>query len=371
MNVRPRSNSGLRLIVWVVCAMVTWPVLGEDKPVEQGKDATAAATSPSTSGTTNKSAQYLRVRRDAQQEPLALETAISRFVPKQAAATPGTPRPAVEYVDLIGAVHVGEPAYYDQLNELFKTYDVVLYELVAPEGTRVTPGQARAGNPLSFLQNVMKDVLNLEFQLDGVDYSPANLVHADMSPEEFQKSMADRGESFVSMFFRMMLDSMSVQAKKNGQGAASEVELLVALIAKDRAYRMKRILAEQFESMEDQMTSLNGPEGSTLITERNKKALSVLKREMEGGKRRIAIFYGAGHLSDMASRLDTEFGLRADSERWLAAWTIERPAAQAAPSTDSPTANPPAAKDTTKQDAVKQDTIKEDTIKLDTAPKRD
>lgn len=348
MNVRPRSISGLSWAVGVVCATLVGPVLSQDKPVAPAQGETAAAAGPSASTATKKSTQYLRVRRDAKQEPLALETAISRFVPKPAAATSGTPRSGVEYVDLIGAVHVGEPAYYDQLNELFKTYDVVLYELVAPEGTRVTPGQARAGNPLSFLQNTMKDVLNLEFQLDGIDYSPANLVHADMSPEEFKKSMADRGESFISMFFRMMLDSMSVQAKKGEQGTPSEVELLVALIAKDRAYRMKRILAEQFESMEDQMSSLNGPEGSTLITERNKKALQVLKREIAAGKRRIAIFYGAGHLSDMASRLDTEFGLRADSDRWLAAWTIERPAAQAAPTAQTPAAdqaaphNPPA-----------------------------
>lgn len=349
MNVRPRWIMGSWLAVWVVCAALVRPVRSEDKPVDPAQGGAAAAAGQPASTDSKKSAQYLRVRRDSKQEPLALETAISRFVPKAAPAAATPPGSGVEYVDLIGAVHVGEPAYYDQLNELFKTYDVVLYELVAPEGTRVTPGQARAGNPLSFLQNVMKDVLNLEFQLDGIDYSPANLVHADMSPEEFKKSMADRGESFVSMFFRMMLDSMSVQAKKGGQGTPSEVDLLVALIAKDRAYRMKRILAEQFETMEDQMTSLNGPDGSTLITERNKKALQVLKREMKAGKRRIAIFYGAGHLSDMASRLDSEFGLRADSERWLAAWTIEPTAAPPTPSAEKPSAeqsaptNPPAA----------------------------
>lgn len=324
---------------------------GEDKPAS-GTPAVVATTQdkPSSGNAESNPAQYMRVRRDEKKEPLALETAVARFVPKTPAANASNAASQFEYVDLIGAVHVGEPAYYDQLNELFKTYDVVLYELVAPEGTRVKPGQTRAsGNPVSFLQHIMKDVLNLEFQLDGIDYTPANLVHADMSPEEFSKSMQDRGESFVSMFFRMMLDSMSAQAKKGGEGSPSEVDLLVALIAKDRAYRMKRILAEQFESMEDQMSSLNGPQGSTLITERNKRALAVLRRQMDAGKRRIAIFYGAGHLSDMARRLEADFGLRPDSQRWLAAWTIERPGAQAAPSSNAPAesasaaATPPAA----------------------------
>ena len=37
-------------------------------------------------------------------------------------------------IDLIGAVHIGEKAYYDKLNKEFEQYDVLLYELVAPEG---------------------------------------------------------------------------------------------------------------------------------------------------------------------------------------------------------------------------------------------
>ena len=34
-------------------------------------------------------------------------------------------------VDLVGAVHVGDKAYYQELNKLFKNYDAVLFELVA------------------------------------------------------------------------------------------------------------------------------------------------------------------------------------------------------------------------------------------------
>src|ERR1700743_2439159 len=33
-------------------------------------------------------------------------------------------------VDLIGAVHVGEKAYYDELNKQFEGYDAMLYEMV-------------------------------------------------------------------------------------------------------------------------------------------------------------------------------------------------------------------------------------------------
>ena len=46
-------------------------------------------------------------------------------------------------VDLVGAVHLGDKAYYERLNELFENYDAVLYEFVAPEGYEV-PAQAFA-----------------------------------------------------------------------------------------------------------------------------------------------------------------------------------------------------------------------------------
>ncbi len=258
--------------------------------------------------------KYLRVRRDANQEPTALETAVTRFVSRQGAAAPVV-------VDLIGAVHVGEKDYYDQLNKLFESYDVVLYELVAPEGTRVPRGGRKGGgSAISYLQKMMKDVLKLEFQLDQIDYSVANLVHADMSPDEFSKSMKDRGESFLKMFLKAMGQAMAQQSK--GKNVPSDMELLVALIAKDRAYRLKRLMATQFEDMEGQLAAINGPEGSTLITERNKKALQVLRTQIGQGKKHLAVFYGAGHLPDMAMRLERDFSLRRQNQRWLVAWTI-------------------------------------------------
>ena len=38
-----------------------------------------------------------------------------------------------EQVDLIGAVHIGDKAYYEELNKIFKGYDRVLYEMVKPK----------------------------------------------------------------------------------------------------------------------------------------------------------------------------------------------------------------------------------------------
>ncbi|MEK6233544.1 MAG: ankyrin repeat domain-containing protein, partial [Planctomycetales bacterium] len=204
-------------------------------------------------------------------------------------------------VDLISAVHIGDKAYYQQLNEVFATYDVVLYELVAPEGQRVPQARARAGaNPIGLLQVGMGDMLDLVHQLKHVDYRKKNFVHADMSPKQVAESMEKRGESI----WKMMLQSMGQNmARQSAKGNSGDVALLMAFFSKNRALALKRVMADQFEDMEAAMTAFGGPDGSTIITERNKIALKRLQEQIDGGKaKRIAIYYGGGHMVDIEQR---------------------------------------------------------------------
>jgi hypothetical protein len=259
------------------------------------------------------SKRYLRVTRDEKRRPLALETSIVRFVPK------GDDRPGLE-VDLISAVHVGEKSYYDSLNKKFDKYDAVLYELVAPEGTKIPKGGGKSRSFLSVVQNGMKDVLELEFQLSEIDYTKEHFVHADLTPQQFSKSMTDKGESFWTVLSRLMAAGMAQQAANPTQ--STDVDLLMALFDPNRSLKLKQIMAEQFTNMDLMMGALNGPDGSTLITERNKAALAVLKKEIEAGKKKIAIFYGGGHMADMQERLMAEFNMKPASEEWLEAWSL-------------------------------------------------
>jgi hypothetical protein len=96
------------------------------------------------------------------------------------------------------------------------------------------------------------------------------------------------------------------------------------LFSKDRAFKLKTLLADQFENMESQMLLFDGPDGSTIITERNKKALEVLGKQLKDGKKHVAVFYGAGHLPDMEKRLAADFGLKREEEKWLKAWSLEK-----------------------------------------------
>ena len=172
---------------------------------------------------------------------------------------------------------------------------------------------------MSQLQTSMTSILDLEFQLNGVDYTKKNFVHADMSPEEFAKTMKDRGESFVQMFFRLMGAGIAMQAK-NG-GGTSDFEVVMAFLTRD-SRKLKQIMADQFENIEGTMMALEGPEGSTIIGERNRKAFEVLARELKAGKKKIGVFYGAGHLPDMEKRLKDDFAFTPQGRKWLTAWNL-------------------------------------------------
>jgi hypothetical protein len=287
-------------------------LFGARLTLADGAAAAKDATRPEVLG------KFIRVLRNDDGQPIAMQTSISRYVPKD-------PKLAGVVVDLVSAVHVGEGAYYSSLNKLFKEFDVVLYELVAPEGTRIPKGGGEARGVVSGLQHGIKDLLNLEFQLNQVDYTPDNFVHADMSPEDFTKAMADRGESIWSMMFRMMGHAMAQQAA-GGKNAPNDFEILMALFDRDRAIKLKRIMAGQFENLEFVTTALSGPNGSALIEGRNQAALKVLKKQLGDGKKKIAIFYGAGHMPDFEKRLIADFGMKHDSERWLEAWNLRDPA---------------------------------------------
>ncbi|NOY40936.1 MAG: hypothetical protein GXP26_03740 [Planctomycetes bacterium] len=265
--------------------------------------------------------EWVRLSRDKRGRPLALEVAIIRYVPTKHVKQ----RNHSEWVDLVGAIHIGDRSYYRQLNKRFRQYDAVLYELVAPEGTVVEQGRGTPNtNPLGALQNGMKSMLEIEHQLEQIDYTQPNFVHADLSPDEFMQSMEDRNEGFVQLYFRMMGQAVAEQSQQAARGESADLDIFSALLSKDRPRKLKIALAKQFESMEAMLSGFSGPDGSTLITERNKRALEVLRKQQTAGKKKLAIFYGAGHLTEMHDQLTEQFDMQPIGITWIEAWDLRK-----------------------------------------------
>ncbi|WDI42644.1 hypothetical protein [Bremerella sp. P1] len=295
--------------------MSHFPLLGAVRPLFDRRLWTLvlsillASSAQAETKTESDAPEFVRVKKNASERPVALQTAIAHYQSDDGGLK----------IDLVGAVHIGEDSYYQELNKRFKSYDAVMYELVAPEGTRVPKGHKGTGSPVSGIQNGMKDMLELEFQLEKVDYSPENFVHADMSPEEFAKDMEERGDGLLHMFARAMGQGLVQQSK----GGNSDAAIMMAFFSKDRAMKLRRVFASQMSDMESSMKAIEGKNGSTIISQRNAKAFEVMGKSIKDGKKNIAVFYGAGHLEDMHDRLKKDFDMQLQSVEYLDAWKLE------------------------------------------------
>jgi len=227
-------------------------------------------------------------------------------------------------VHLVAALHVGEKEYYQGLSKTFKTYDALLYEMVKPKDTPPPqPGQ-RSQSAVSAFQRFLKDTLQLDFQLDDIDYTAPNFVHADLDYETFSRLQTERGESILGIMLQSMLRQMSKEMAGEGDAKAQQFglfDLLVALKAPDRARQLKLLLAHEFDDIEDEMAGLTGPNGSVIITERNKAALAKLQEVTADGKKNVGIFFGAGHMGDMEERL-LAMGFRRTRVEWRVGWDM-------------------------------------------------
>jgi hypothetical protein len=254
--------------------------------------------------------KFIRVK-EADGKVTALEIAITHYANKKKNLT----------VDLIGVVHIGDRAYYQQLNKRFPDYDVVLYELVAPSGTKVPKGGKKDGTS-ALLTGLMTKFLDLDSQLASVDYQQKNFVHADLSFDAMMAAANKRGDNAWTLGLSLLADMLRQQnlnERKKGKEKAApedEVDFLTGLA---NPLLLKRQMAKQMAASGTEL----GPTLQTLlVADRNKKACEVLADQIADGKQKIAIFYGAAHMPDFDQRLREEFQLERQSQEWLTAWNL-------------------------------------------------
>ena len=234
----------------------------------------AAQTNPASPG--NAAPKYVRVVYQ-QQTPMALQTAIVRF------ASPGEPELVV---DLVGAVHFADRHYFETLNRRLRQYDAVLYELVAPEGlTR----PERSPDRSAFWQ-LLQTALGLTSQLQIIDYTAENFVHADMSPAEMEAAMKSRGDTVMTVALSAMADvlrqaniSARNAVKSEGPSSIQPDNIIAFLTQNCRPLEIKRQLAVQFDQLGISGTSLGPTLDQLLVKDRNAAAMKVFRANLPVG----------------------------------------------------------------------------------------
>jgi hypothetical protein len=324
----PEPSFGLRRLPRIAAAAVLGlAFLLAERPA--GLQAAPAGIQEGGGSAVAEEVAFLRLSRDEAGRPLSLDTSLVEYVNDDRGNDLGDRHGPLQ-VDLVSAVHVGSGDYYETLNRLFAEYDSVLYELVAPPNARVPKPGRRPSGMIGSAQQGLTQLLGLEFQLERIDYTAENFVHADLSPKEFSAAMAKRGESWWTMFTRLLREGAARAERGDAPSApdigVSEMFGLLFGSGPGRQVKLRRIMAEQFADMDALTAAFGGEKGSTLITDRNAAALDVLRERIDAGDRRIAIFYGAAHMEDFDRRLRADFDLQPRETAWLEAWDLREPA---------------------------------------------
>lgn len=320
----PRTFAKFWIPAWVclICIAPAWAgpqVEAPEAPVkaEKKSDHKKADEKKTDKAKQPEEFQFIRLKKDEDGKPIALQTAIVRYVSKN--GEDGVT------LDLIGAVHVGDEEYYELLNKRFEQYDAMLFELVAEKGTKIPKGGRPGGDMLPI--QMMKSMLQLESQLEHIDYTKKNFVHADMSPKEMKLAMKERGEDGVTLMLGILRDMLKEANRMEQQQAENPIELPEITLAdllfrSSGAVKLKRFLAAQLSSQQA-MGAMGETLNTLLIEDRNKAALKVFQTQMANGKRKMALFYGAAHMPDFEKRLQADYGLKRDKVEWVTAWDLK------------------------------------------------
>jgi hypothetical protein len=269
---------------------------------------------------------------------MQLQIALRKFLPAHRSG------PAIW---LVAVMHVGEPAYYQQLQLRLDSQSVVLYEGVNAEAHQrrahsgrlpdkpepVQPAPKAGQSAGASFQTDMARALGLVFQLDAIDYDRPNFLNSDLSIAELQRILAQGASSNAapapaSQSFDMLLHIMDGSSflgslLKWGMdliSASPKLQALARLTMIESIGHLKGDLVDMKGLPPDMKDLLK-----VLIEQRNKKVLKDLQSEMKTVPRSgsIAIFYGAGHMENLEKHLVNELHLRPASEEWLNAFSLD------------------------------------------------
>ncbi len=247
---------------------------------------------------------FLRATRDESLGTGSLDVAVAAY------AVPDSER----RVYLVGAVHIAHAACFAELQSILDATDLVLWEGVG--GSEQPSKEALERFDILFrTQILLKNMLNLEFQLEQVDYRRSFWRNSDMTATELQRILDERDLELIpnEKLFKAVFGTLFEFVDPERIGRSERV---------GRPYRatIAPMMADT-EKLFAQAGSVAIKE--VLIEMRNDVVMADVERILaEEDVERISVFYGAAHLPDMDVHLREELGLRYVGTHWVPAWTF-------------------------------------------------
>lgn len=213
---------------------------------------------------------------------------------------------------LHGSLHFADPEHYAELQRRFHAFDALLYELIADADLRPYPGMATEDDWFNLLQGGVGRGIGLVSQSDHIDYRMDNFVHADMTHEQWQAALVQAKSSLLGQ----LLDN-GEPGEPDREAEAKQRRLdLVAAFRGGRGVHELRLMFSRLMAEPDGQRR----EPNVIIEGRNERCLQVLQEQLAAGKKKLGIYYGAGHMEHMERRLLRDLGWTRTGEQWLMAW---------------------------------------------------
>ena len=216
-------------------------------------------------------------------------------------------------VYLVGAVHIAHPETFAEQQSILDSMDLVLWEGVGGHEKPSEEAMERF-DVLFKVQTALKNILNLDFQLERIDYHRGFWCNSDMGLNQLQAELDRRNLSIMP----------NEELVRGLFGTIFKVIDPKKVPRNEQVGRTYRALVAPFMADTEQIFAQAGAEGlkEVLINMRNRKVmddLAVVLAEPDAPQR-IAIYYGAGHLPDMARILVDEMGFSYLGAHWITAW---------------------------------------------------
>ncbi|MBI5802907.1 MAG: hypothetical protein HZA92_19570 [Verrucomicrobia bacterium] len=274
-----------------------------------------------------------------------LQVAVRRLVPTNGVGP---------VIWLSGASHIGETNYYHELQKHLDAQALVLFEGVQAGRKGTATNKVATEKPLAVpepaapeaatkpaertsLQKDLAGSLGLVFQLEAIDYARTNFRNSDLSVQELRDLMDKddepaapdspkekrKNEAFEQLLKAMDGNSMFGALLKAGfrlVGGNPKLQAMTKLALIEALGGIRGDISKMKSLPEDMQRLME-----VLIHTRNDAVLRDLRVELRRATppASISIFYGAGHMDDLERRVRREFGYRAESDLWLAAFTVD------------------------------------------------
>ncbi|MEE8155718.1 MAG: type II secretion system protein GspG [Phycisphaerales bacterium] len=175
------------------------------------------------------------------------------------------------------------------------------------------------------IQAQLASALGLQFQLDAIDYGQPGWRCSDMTIDQLEQAMQEKGVEFGPI--SGALAGTSWPAKFIGF-VLKLVETMDLWMDGAISDTFKVILIEMFSDetiLEQGLQQFGAGFEEVIVGQRNQIVIDQIRTilELEPEVESVAVLYGAAHMRDMADRLTSQLGYQATGETWVTAIKVD------------------------------------------------